>query len=82
MIWLASTYYLWFGYRIMESFPSTLSETDWADWGWFFAFFLLGSPLMLKVWKAEKKGVKELVSLLVLILFFFGGWAFVRYLVR
>ncbi|MBT3469657.1 MAG: hypothetical protein HOK49_00120 [Opitutae bacterium] len=66
----------------MESFPSSLSETDWSDWGWFFAFLFLGSPLMLKVWKADKKGLRELVSLLVLLVFFFCGWAFVRYLVR
>lgn len=82
MIWLASNLSVVPLDKVIESFPSSLSETTWADWFWFLIFFFLGSPLMTKIWKAEKKGLKEVISIIVLILFFFGGWTLVVYLTR
>jgi hypothetical protein len=68
--------------KIIESFPSELSETNWWDWLWFTAFIFLGSPLVLEIWKAEKKGRKEVIGIFVLIVTFFGGWSLVGYFTR
>ncbi len=68
--------------KLMESFPSTLSETHWADWAWFALFLYLGSPLMVDMWKAKEKGRKQVVGLIALIALFFVGWAFVGYFAR
>jgi hypothetical protein len=68
--------------QLMDSFPSTLSETHWADWAWLALFLYLGSPLMVDMWKAEKKGRKQVVGLVALVALFFVGWAFVSYFVR
>ena len=49
---------------------------------WFPAFLFLASPLMVEIWKTEKKGRKEVIGVLVLILVFFGGWSLVGYFTR
>ena len=82
MDWLATFSLAEFWNKLIESFPSSLSETNWWDWLWFPAFLFLGSPLMLEIWKAEKKGRKEVIGVLVLILVFFGGWSLVGYFTR
>ena len=82
MIWLATFSLAEFWNKIIESFPSSLSETNWWDWLWFPAFLFLGSPLMLEIWKAEKKGRKEVIGVLVLILVFFCGWSLVGFFTR
>ena len=82
MDWLATFSLAEFWHKLIESFPSSLSETNWWDWLWFPAFLFLGSPLMLEIWKAEKKGRKEVIGVLVLILVFFGGWSLVGYFTR
>ncbi|MFP6900246.1 MAG: hypothetical protein VCA36_04850 [Opitutales bacterium] len=66
----------------MGSFPATLGDTNWFDWLWFALFLFFGSPLMVDMWKAEKKGGKQVIGLLVLVAFFFLGWAFVGYFTR
>ena len=82
MDWFATFSLAEFWHKIIESFPSSLSETNWWDWLWFPAFLLLGSPLMVEIWKAEKKGRKEVIGVLILILVFFGGWSLVGYFTR
>ena len=71
-----------FWHKLMDGFPSTWSETHWADWVWLVLFLYLGSPLMVDMWKAEKKGRKEVIGVLILILVFFGGWSLVGYFTR
>ena len=82
MDWLATFSLAEFWHKLIESFPSSLSETNWWDWLWFPAFLFLGSPLMVEIWKTEKKGRKEVIGGLVLILVFFGGWSLVGYFTR
>ena len=82
MDWLAIFSLAEFWNKLIESFPSSLSETNWWDWLWFPAFLFLGSPLMVEIWKTEKKGRKEVIGVLVLILVFFGGWSLVGYFTR
>ena len=82
MDWFATFSLAEFWHKIIESFPSSLSETNWWDWLWFPAFLFLGSPLMVEIWKAEKKGRKEVIGVLILILVFFGGWSVVGYFTR
>jgi len=82
MHFLASFSLADFWNKLIGSFPSSLTETNWWDWLWFTAFIFLGSPLMVEIWKTEKKGRKEVLGLLVLILFFFGGWSLVGYFTR
>ncbi len=82
MDWFATFSLAEFWHKIIESFPSSLSETNWWDWLWFPAFLFLGSPLMVEIWKAEKKGRKEVIGVLILILVFFGGWSLVGYFTR
>ena len=82
MDWLATFSLAEFWHKLIESFPSSLSETNWWDWLWFPAFLFLGSPLMVEIWKAEKKGRKEVIGVLILILVFFGGWSLVGYFTR
>ena len=82
MDWLATFSLAEFWHKLIESFPSSLSETNWWDWLWFPAFLFLASPLMVEIWKTEKKGRKEVISALVLILVLFGGWSLVGYFTR
>ena len=70
------------GSNLFESFPSTVGESTWADWAWLLLFLFLGMPLMHRVWKGRKKSWKDLVSLLVLVVFFFCGWSVVVYYTR
>ena len=82
MQWILASITTRSGSDLFESFPSSLDATTWADWTWFLAFLFLGMPLVNKMWKAEKKGWKELLSLFVLGVFFFGGWSVVVYYTR
>lgn len=68
--------------KLMGGFPSTWSEAHWADWLWLALFLYLASPLMVDMWKAEKKGRKQVIGFLALIAFFAAGWALVGYFVR
>ena len=49
---------------------------------WFPVFLFLGSPLMVEIWKTEKKGRKEAIGTLVLTVVFFGGWSMIGYFTR
>lgn len=71
-----------FWQKLMHSFPSTWSDTNWVDWAWLALFLFLGSPLMAEMWKAKEKGRKQVFGLLALIVFFGVGWAFVGYFTR
>ena len=82
MKWLANAPPTEFWDKLMDSFPSTVSETHWADWVWLVLFLYLGSPLMVEMWKKQNRGPKQLVGLLALLSLFFVGWAFVGYFVR
>lgn len=82
MHWLATFSIVEFWNKLIGSFPSSLVETNWWDWLWFPTFAFLGSPLILEIWKAEKKGRKEAIGTFVLIVVFFGGWSLVGYFTR
>ena len=82
MIWLATFSLVEFWNKIIESFPSELSETNWWDWLWFVVFLFLGSPLTLEIVKPKEKGCKEVIGILALTVVFFGGWSMVGYFTR
>lgn len=82
MHFLASFSLVEFWNKLIGSFPSSLSETNWWDWLWFPVFLFLGSPLMVEIWKTEKKGRKEAIGTLVLTVVFFGGWSMIGYFTR
>ena len=71
-----------FWQKLMDGFPSSWSETHWADWAWLVLFLYLGSPLMVQMWGKKNKGRKQVFGLLALAGLFVAGWAFVGYFVR
>ncbi|MBG30470.1 MAG: hypothetical protein CMI31_10790 [Opitutae bacterium] len=71
-----------FWHKLTNSFPSTWSDTNWMDWAWLAVFLFIGGPLIAEIWKATKKGRKQLIGLLALVVFFGVGWAFVGYFTR